>query len=373
MENTVKSELKAGGVSGATAPPSLRLSVQDPSLVADGSTPAEALARSIELARLTDRLGYTRFWMNEHHGGSPFASVAPKILLARLGVETTHIRLGTGGIILPHYAPLKVAEIFRTLHSLYLNRGDLGIARPVGTPFPVEALRREHRVEPEDDFAEQLAELLAFLGVRPFAPEHPFSKIQVAPATPGDADVWLLGSSLRSAALAAQFGLPYAYSHFHNPLLTRQAFETYQQCFCPVRTGDLPRSIVLIGVICAETQAEANRLWASMYLFLQRARNRDLRLLPEPTETLRELADVDGQGLGSEQGEWPHFLVGTPDRVRHDLLSIADALRVDEFMVQSVCWDHAARLRSCQLLASVMELPAPNPAQLQGRQPAVLQ
>lgn len=214
-------DLQTADAHEAAAPRPLRLSVQEPSLVSEGSTPAEALARSVDLARLADRLGYARFWMNEHHGGPPFASVVPEILLARIGAETTHIRLGTGGIILPHYAPLKVAEIFRTLHTLHPGRVDLGLARPFGTPFPVEALRREHRVEPVDDFTDQLTELLAFLGVRPFASDHPFSKIHVAPTTPGEADVWLLGSSLRSAALAAQFGLPYAYSHFHNPLLTR--------------------------------------------------------------------------------------------------------------------------------------------------------
>ena len=321
--------------------------------MSEGSTPIEALVRSIELARLTDRLGYTRFWMNEHHGGPPFASVAPEILLARLGAETTHLRLGTGCIILPHYAPLKVAEIFRTLHTLYPGR----IARPFGTPFPVEALRREHRVEPEDDFTEQLTELLAFLGKRPFAPDHPFRQICVAPTTPGEADVWLLGSSLRSASLAAQFGRPYVYSHFHNPLLTRQAVETYQHSFASARAGDLPCNMVFVGVLCAETQAEAERLHASTRLFFQRARNRDMRLFPEPAEALRELAGTNiGDLPGSEESEWPPFLIGTPGRIRHNLLSMAHALHVDEFLVQTLCWDHAARLRSYELLASVMGL-----------------
>src|ERR1700736_4533671 len=186
----------------------LRLSVLDQSPVTVGSTPADALQRSIEVARHVDGRGYTRFWMSEHHAMDTLACTAPEIMLARIGAETQRIRIGSGGIMLPHYSALKVAEVFRTLHALYPGRVDLGIGRaPGGGPVEAHALRRERRQRPTDDFPDQLAELLSFLA-GDFPAEHPFSQLTVSPWMPGSPQVWLLGSSMWSAEAAAQFGLP---------------------------------------------------------------------------------------------------------------------------------------------------------------------
>ncbi len=195
-----------------------RLSVLDQSPVPSGSTPAQALQNSIDLAQHVEALGFHRFWMSEHHAMDLLACTAPEILLARIGAATSRIRLGSGGIMLPHYTPLKVAEVFRTLHALYPNRIDLGIGRaPGGGQLEASALRRYRgdNATPtyRDDFPQQLAELLAFLH-HLFPPTHPFSRILVAPDSPGAPDVWLLGSSPWSAAAAAEFGLPYAFAHF---------------------------------------------------------------------------------------------------------------------------------------------------------------
>src|ERR1700736_3041192 len=177
----------------------LRLSVLDQSPVTVGSTPADALQRSIELARHVDALGYTRFWMSEHHAMDTLACTAPEIMLARIGAETQRIRIGSGGIMLPHYSALKVAEVFRTLHALYPGRVDLGIGRaPGGGPIEALALKRDRKARPVDDFPEQVAELLGYL--ENSLPEgHPFGQLRVSPEMPGGPAVWMLGSSMWSS------------------------------------------------------------------------------------------------------------------------------------------------------------------------------
>ena len=178
----------------------LRLSVLDQSPVPVGSTPGEALQNSIALARRVDELGFTRFWMSEHHAMDTLACTAPEMMLARIGAETKRIRIGAGGIMLPHYTPLKVAEVFRTLHALYPGRVDLGIGRaPGGGPTEMLALSRSRRTPMEDDFPEQVGELLSFLDGE-FPEGHPFGRVRVMPAMPGGPDVWMLGSSMWSSA-----------------------------------------------------------------------------------------------------------------------------------------------------------------------------
>src|SRR5258707_6961927 len=207
----------------------LRLSVLDQSPVPTGSTPGQALQNSISLARLVDGLGFRRFWMSEHHAMDTLACTAPEVMLARIGAETKRIRIGSGGILLPHYTSLKVAECFRMLHALYPGRVDLGIGRaPGGGPVEALALKRDRKTRMLDDFPEQVSELLAFLG-HSFPAGHPFAGIRVAPEMPGGPDVWMLGSSMWSAAAAVEFGLPYSFAHFFSPVHTRAAIETYRR------------------------------------------------------------------------------------------------------------------------------------------------
>src|SRR6202030_2197728 len=196
----------------------MNLSIIDQCPVPAGFTTADAFRNTIELARLADRLGYERYWIAEHHATGAFASPAPEVLIARVGAETSHIRVGSGGVMLPHYSPMKVAETFRVLHALYPGRIDLGIGRaPGGSGIEAHALRRDlGRQAAVDDFPEKLAELLAFLE-RKFPANHPFGNITIAPDMRGAPPVWLLGSSAWSASAAAQFGLPYAFAHFISP------------------------------------------------------------------------------------------------------------------------------------------------------------
>ncbi len=336
----------------------LKLSVLDQSPVPEGSTPAEALQNSIELARLVDRLGYTRFWMSEHHAMDTLACTAPEVMLARIGAETRRIRIGSGGIMLPHYSPLKVAESFRMLHALYPGRVDLGVGRaPGGGPVEAHALRRDRTGRMVDDFPEQLAELLAFLD-HGFPAEHPFSRIRVSPEMPGAPDVWLLGSSMWSGAAAAEFGLPYAFAHFFSPEPTRAAIEQYRRAFLPSARRAQPEAMAAVGVICAETEEEAEYLASSVRLLVRRIRQGDRRPIPRPEQALRELG---GLGAGADwaamdRSEWPRYFVGTPEKVQRQLTGMAEALGIEELVTVTIVHDQAARLRSYELLAEAFAL-----------------
>jgi luciferase family oxidoreductase group 1 len=327
----------------------LQLSVLDQSPVPAGSTPGQALQNSIELARLVDELGYKRFWMSEHHAMDTLACTAPEVMLARIGAETKRIRIGSGGIMLPHYTSLKVAECFRMLHALYPDRVDLGIGRaPGGGPIEALALKRDRKTKMLDDFPEQVSELLAFLK-HEFPAGHPFEKIRVSPEMPGSPDVWMLGSSMWSSAAAVEFGLPYSFAHFFSPVATRAAIETYRRSFRASPYRSQPEATVAVGVICAETQEEAEFLSTSVRLLQRRIRQGDRRPVASPDDAVRELRLLGD--IPMEEGEWPRYFVGTPSHVRHQLEQMAGDLEINELIVNTIVWDQRARLRSYELLA----------------------
>jgi luciferase family oxidoreductase group 1 len=332
----------------------LRLSVLDQSPVPAGSTPGQALQNSIELARLVDGLGYRRFWMSEHHAMDTLACTAPEVMLARIGAETKRIRIGSGGIMLPHYTALKVAECFRMLHALYPGRVDLGIGRaPGGGPVEALALKRDRNTRMQDDFPEQVSELLGFLSHgkagHSFPAGHPFAGIRVAPEMPGGPDVWMLGSSMWSAAAAVEFGLPYSFAHFFSPVHTRAAIETYRRSFTASAYRSEAEATVAVGVICAETQEEAEFLSSSVRLLQRRIRQGDRRPVASPEDAVRELRLLGEMPM--EEGEWPRYFVGTPSLVKKQLEQMAGELGIGELIVNTIVWDHAKRLRSYELLA----------------------
>jgi len=334
----------------------MKLSVIDQAPVPAGFTPADALHNTIELARLTDRLGYERYWIAEHHAMPTLACTAPEVLLARVGAETQRMRIGSGGVMLPHYSPLKVAEQFRMLHALYPNRVDLGIGRaPGGSPLDAYALRRERVDRPlPDDFPEQMIELLAFLN-QDFPEKHPFARILVSPAMPDSPDVWLLGSSLWSADAAAQLGLPYAFAHFISPEPTRSAIEHYYARFQASRYLPAPKAIVALGAICAASDTEATRLMASARLMRRRRDRGEWLPIPTVEESIAELGDAALQPL-RDDSEWPRYFVGSPATLRQRFDELANALKLDEIMIVTIVHDHQARMRSYELLAREFEL-----------------
>jgi luciferase family oxidoreductase group 1 len=345
----------------------LRLSVLDQSPVPSGSTPADALQNSISLARRVDALGFHRLWYSEHHAMSLLACTAPEILLARIGAETSRIRIGSGGIMLPHYSPFKVAEVFRTLEALYPGRIDLGIGRaPGGGQLETHALRRVRTGPLTDDFLQQLAELLAFLHPEEFPPNHPFANLLVSPASPGAPDLWLLGSSMWSAVTAAKEGLPYAFAHFFSPVQTRNAIEHYRANFQPSEYRKTPESTLAIGAIVADTQAEAERLHLSVRLLQRRIRMNDRRPVATPEEAALELGALPtppnpligftSGPLDEPDAEFPRYIVGTPEKVHAELTHIARELELSELIINTITHDHGARLRSYRLLAEAFDL-----------------
>jgi luciferase family oxidoreductase group 1 len=338
----------------------IKLSVLDQSPVSDGYTPADALRNTIELARLADKLGYERYWIAEHHAIVTLASPAPEILIARIGAETSGIRIGSGGVLLPHYSPLKVAENFRMLHALYPGRIDLGIGRaPGGSGLEAFALRRERndRIQ-NDDFEGQLIELLAFLH-HDFPSDHPFARIKVSPDMPGAPEVWLLGSSSWSSGVAAKLGLPYAFAHFISPEETSAALESYRANFRESKHVGRPRAIVALGVICADTETEAKRLYTSTQLHIRRIRLQGKRLpVPTPDQAIAELGELafEADPLVRGGGKWPRYVVGAPEQVRDELERMASDLQVEEMMIIAVMHDYQARRRSYRLIAEATNI-----------------
>ncbi|MBG0851944.1 LLM class flavin-dependent oxidoreductase [Streptomyces spinoverrucosus] len=335
----------------------MKLSVLDQSVVPEGSTPATALHNSLELARLADQLGYHRYWLAEHHATPSFAGPAPEIMAARVAAETSRIRVGSGGVLLPHYSPLKVAEVFRVLGALSPGRIDLGIGRGIGASS-IEA----HALAPgsssgggdDGDFPGKLAELLAFLHGG-FPEEHPYGRIQLMP-TAGAPEVWLLVASPQSAELAARLGLPVSIAHFGRPQVTRSVVEAYRTAF-DSRDGSRPRVQIGVGVYCGPTEEEAQRVFASQRLFRLRMGRGLLLPLPSPEAALDGLRG-EVEPLADEVAEWPRCVVGGPDHVYKVLTSMTEALEVDEFMVLSTIHAPHERMRSYELLAQRFGLAA---------------
>ena len=338
------------------------LSVLDQSPVTEGTSGADALRNTLDLARLADSLGYHRYWVAEHHGGPMLASSSPEALIGPIAAATESIRVGSGGVMLPHYSPFKVAETFTVLAALYPGRIDLGIGRAAGTdPLTTFALQRDRRQAAPDDFPQQLAELLAYLEDN-LPADHPFQRL--APNLPGRPElpaVWLLGSSPQSAIWAAQLGLPYAFADFINPggeeiaALYRARFAEQDSSAGPreLRVA-APRTAVAAWVLCAERDEEAQRLASSSRMTLELLRRGELIPVPPPEKALAFLSREGGSAPGSLPDR--RGIIGSPDTVRAGIEALVAGYGADEAIVVTITHDHCARRRSYELLAEAFEL-----------------
>jgi luciferase family oxidoreductase group 1 len=324
----------------------LRLSVLDQSPVPEGSTGADALRNTLDLARLSDELGYHRYGVAEHHGGPMLASASPEVLIAEIASATSRIRVGSGGVMLPHYSPLKVAETFSVLSALHPGRIDLGIGRAPGTdPMTMFALQRDRRQAAPDDFPQQLAELLGYLN-DDLPPEHPFRRLaSMLPGRPELPEVWLLGSSLQSAVWAAELGLPYSFADFINRDGAEIASLYRERC-----TGT-PRVSVGVWAICADTDEEAQRLAASGRMTFRLLRQGRLIPVPPPEKAQRYLEQEGVQAGAGRRG-----VVGDPETVRAGLEQVASDYGADEVIVVTITHSHEARRRSYELIAEAFGL-----------------
>jgi luciferase family oxidoreductase group 1 len=325
----------------------MRLSVLDQSPVPEGSTGPDALRNTLDLARLADGIGYERYWLAEHHGLS-LAGPSPEVLIGPVAAATERIRVGSGGVMLPHYSPYKVAESFSLLSGLYPGRIDLGIGRASGTdPLTTYALQRDRREVAPDDFPQQLAELLAHLD-RSLPADHPFARLgHSLPGGDERPEVWLLGSSAQSAVWAAQLGLPYAFADFINPDGAEIA-AAYRE------RAEHPRVAVAVWAICAETDEEAERLASSIAMSMAMLRQNRPIPVPPPEKALRYLAQHPAPG-GRRR------IVGSPDAVRAGIEDVVAAYGADEAIVVSITHDHGARRRSYELIAQAFELSPASP------------
>jgi len=332
----------------------MRLSVLDQSPISEGSTGADALRNTIDLAKLADELGYHRYWVAEHHGGPMLASASPEALIGPIAAATEGIRVGSGGVMLPHYSPLKVAETFTILAGLFPGRIDLGLGRAAGTdPMTTFALQRDRRQAAPDDFPQQLAELLAYLDDN-LPEDHPFARLAgVLPGLPELPVPWLLGSSPQSAIWAGQLALPYAFADFINAEGPEIA-KLYRERFQPNEHLQAPRTAVAVWALAAPTEDEAVFLSTSSRMSFTLLRRNQLIAVPPPEKAV-EFLKREGKPLtGGRPGR--RSIVGTPEKVRAEIEAVAVEYSAEEVIVVTITYDHQARRRSYELLADAFDL-----------------
>ncbi|RKQ87312.1 luciferase family oxidoreductase group 1 [Solirubrobacter pauli] len=330
------------------------LSVLDQSPIAEGTTGSQALHNTLDLARLADQLGYHRYWVAEHHGGPMLAGPSPEALIGPIAAATERIRVGSGGVMLPHYSPFKVAETFSVLAGLYPGRIDLGLGRAAGTdPMTTHALQRDRTQALPDDFPEQLRELLAYFEGT-IKVSNPLARLQkMLPGRPETPEPWLLGSSPQSAVWAAELGLPYAFADFINPKGADIA-QLYAREFKDGVRLDAPRTAVAVWALAADTEEEAVRLATSSQMAFAMLRRGRLIEVPPPDTAVRFLEQLDEADKRKARSR--RALVGTPDQVRAGIEAVAAEYGAQEAIVVTITFDHDARRRSYALLAEAFAL-----------------
>jgi luciferase family oxidoreductase group 1 len=330
------------------------LSVLDLSVVTSGTRPAAALRNSIDLARHADALGYTRYWLAEHHNLASVASPAPDIMIGQIAAVTSRIRVGSGGVMLPNHAPLMVAERFKTLEALFPGRIDLGLGRAPGTDGATAYALRS-RLDPRegDDFLERLHELTLW-ETRDFPANHPYTKVVAMPDDAPLPPIWLLGSSDYSSELAAQVGMGFAFAHHFASYDAIEALTHYRRRFKPSGWRTTPHGILAVAAVAGETDAEAERMASSMDLNrLRRDRGQHLPL-PSIEEALAyPYTDAERAAIARNRAR---LFVGSAATVMAKLQPMIDASRADELMIITAVYDHDARKKSYSLLADAFGL-----------------
>lgn len=322
-----------------------KLSVLDLAPVAEGKTIAESFHNTLDLARHAEALGYHRFWMAEHHNLEGIASAATAVLLGFVAGGTSKIRVGSGGIMLPNHAPLVIAEQFGTLETLYPGRIDLGLGRAPGTDgLTMRALRREMTGR-EADFSELVEELQYY-----FAPATAGQKVRAIPGAGLNVPIWLLGSSLYSAQLAAVMGLPYAFAGHFAPELMMRAIDLYRVGFQPSEVLKEPKVMIGVQVLAADTDQKAELLATSLYQrFLGIIRNQRVNLRP-PVASMDEIwSPMEKEVVLSKLRT---SVVGGPEKIKAGLQKLIDETQADELMIVSDAYEHADRLKSFEIIAS---------------------
>jgi luciferase family oxidoreductase group 1 len=323
-------------------------SVLDLSPVAQGATVADALHRSLDLAQHAERWGYTRYWLAEHHNMTGIASAATSVVIGYVAGGTNTIRVGSGGVMLPNHSPLVIAEQFGTLAALYPGRIDLGLGRAPGTDGATARALRRDPVQSSDRFPEDVVELLAYL-----EPVHEGQRIQAVPGAGTRVPVWLLGSSLFSAQLAAQLGLPFAFASHFAPADCLPSLEIYRAKFQPSRQLEKPHAAIGVNVFAAASDREAQRQFTSVQQAFVNLRRGMPGPVPPPID------DIAAYASDFERAQIDHALaysaVGSPETVERELREIIGETDPDEIIVAGHFYDHQARLRSFEIAADILK------------------
>ncbi|PLT34440.1 LLM class flavin-dependent oxidoreductase [Bacillus sp. V5-8f] len=329
----------------------MQLSVLDQSPISKGSNARIALQQTLELAKAAEQLGYTRFWVAEHHNTNGLASSSPEILISHIASHTKHIRVGSGGVLLPQYSPYKVAENFRTLEALFPGRIDLGIGRSPGGAADTRLALTDSIRKSLNEFPRQLRDLKGFLSDS--LPEgHPYVNVKAAPVTESHPDLWLLGISHRGARMAAENGISFTYGHFISPGEGRRAADEYMSKFQPSPMLSEPKMNVCIFVVCAETQEQAEELALSQDTWLLKVGKNEDTQVPSIEEAKNTfLIEEDKRIIRNNRRR---TIVGTPEKVKEELMLLQEIYQTDEFMVITNIYDFQAKLRSYHLLAETM-------------------
>jgi luciferase family oxidoreductase group 1 len=326
------------------------LSVLDLSPVSAGSTAAQALRNSLNLAQLADGLGFTRYWVAEHHNLPAIASSAPEIMIGQIAAVTRNMRIGSGGVMLPNHAPLMVAERFKVLEALYPGRIDLGLGRAPGTdPATSYALRRRQGISEEDDFLDRFSELM-LLESRGFPEGHPFHNVRAMPFDVKLPPIFLLGSSDYSARLAGHIGAAFSFAHHFANFDAAEAMRIYRDNFKPSPSHDKPYAILATHVVCADTDEEAERLAATVDLNIVRRAKGEYLPLASPEDAARyDYTPVDRKRIAQNRAR---LSIGSPATAKAKLMPLIEATKADELMVTTMIFDHEARKHSYELLAN---------------------
>ncbi len=333
----------------------MKLSTLDQSPIRKGGTAADAVRETIELAKNCERFGFSRYWLAEHHNTSSFAGSTPEVLIARVAAETKTIRVGSGGIMLPHYSPLKVAENFRMLETLYPGRVDLAIGRAPGADGRTSvALQAGPQAWDVGVFPQQAELLRHYLeeaaGLAEWPSTHPYRQIHASPRGPGMPEMWMLASSVNGAAYAAELGLPLSFAQFISSDGSGvDAAQSYRRQFKPHRDGDEPRVSVAVFALAADSEDEAERLCSTRNLWVMQLLRNQAGPFPSPEEAAAYAYTPEDRVM--LRGIAARGITGTAGRVRAGLEKIASEYGAEEVVVLTITFDFAARVRSYELIA----------------------
>jgi len=326
----------------------ISVSILELAIITQDSNATETFQKTKDIAQLADRLGYKRIWLAEHHNMAHVASTATVVLIGYVASQTENIRVGSGGIMLPNHSPLVVAEQFGTLETLYPNRIDLGLGRAPGTDQPTAEAIRKDFFEQAQRFPQNVSKLQEY-----FSSENASGKVRAFPAEGLNVPIWILGSSMDSAALAAAYGLPYAFAGHFAPKLMIQAFEFYRENFQPSEYLDKPKTMACVNIIAADTNEEAELLSTSLYqMFLNLIRN-DRKGLQPPVSSLDDIMN-EAERFHVNQMTAGTF-TGNKEQLITDLRKFINYARIDELMVTSPIFDHQAKLKSIQITKEVID------------------